>query len=484
MALYLAVDLGTTGCRSILFDEGLALVSSSYEEYGLITPRDSWVEQDAELWWTLTKKTMVAAIEKSGVNAKDVAGISISSQGITVVPVDKNFKPLANAQTWLDTRGTAQVEKIKEKFTEKALFAHTGKRLDPCYTLPKLLWFKDEAPETFERAYKFLMPLDFLTARLTGKALTDYSMASGTLFYDIAKGEWSDEVLTSFGIPKEKLPEIAAGGSLVGRVLPSVAEELGLSPDCPVALGVQDQKCAAFGVGLDKETVSISLGTAAAVTRLWDTPDTERQKIGWSGYVSKDAWVTEGVVNTAGTALRYVRELMYRGEDYKTVDEEAERAIEANHTLFFYPYLNGPSSPDYYDNATGVFHGITLGTERGAYAAAVMESIAYQIRILLEEMQAYGTVKRLVIFGGGAKSKLWCQIMSDVTGLELFVPTTAEAAGAGAARLASMAGGSLLPPLSVRDSYQPGKWAAAYEEKYRRYRTLEKRIFSREDKEC
>lgn len=484
MAVYLAVDLGTTGCRSILFDENLTPVSSAYEEYGLITPHEGWVEQDAELWWTLTLQTAKAAIEKGSVNAKEIAGISVSSQGITVVPVNEQFIPLTNAHTWLDTRAVKQTREIGERYSVKELFAHTGKRLDPCYTLPKLLWFKEELPEVFSRAYKFLMPLDFLTARLTGKALTDYSMASGTLFYDIAKGEWSDEVLTAFGVPKEKLPEIAAGGSLVGRVLPAVAKELGLSPDCPVALGVQDQKCAAFGVGLDKETVSISLGTAAAVTRLWDTPDTERQKIGWSGYVTKDAWVTEGVVNTAGTALRYLRELMYRGEDYKTVDEEAERAIEAEHTLFFYPYLNGPSSPDYYDDATGVFHGVTLGTERGAFAAAVLEGIAYQIRILLEEMQAYGTVKRLVIFGGGAKSKLWCQIMSDVTGLELFVPTTAEAAGAGAARLASMAGGSLLPPLSVRDSYKPGKWAAAYEEKYRRYRMLEKRIFSKEDKEC
>ena len=484
MALYLAVDLGTTGCRSILFDEALSVVSSAYEEYGLITPREGWVEQDAELWWTLTLKTAKAAIEKGAVDPLDICGISVSSQGITVVPVDKEFKPLRNAQTWLDTRGVAQTKKIKEKFTEPVLFAHTGKRLDPCYTLPKLLWFKDEEPEIFARAYKFLMPLDFLIARLTGKAVTDYSMASGTLFYDIKKGEWSDEVLTTFDIPKDKLPEIAAGGSLVGHVLPSVAEALGLSPDCPVALGVQDQKCAAFGVGLDKETVSISLGTAAAVTRLWDKPETQKQKIGWSGYIKKNTWVTEGVVNTAGTALRYLRNLMFKDEDYKTVDEEAENAIESRHNLFFYPYLNGPTSPDYYADAAGCFHGVTLGTERGAFAASVMEGIAYQIRILLEEMEAYGTVKRLVIFGGGAKSRLWCQIMSDVTGLELFVPTTAEAAGAGAARLAAMASGEELSPLPVKDSYKPGRRSAWYEEKYRRYRTFEKKIFSKEDKGC
>ena len=481
MPLFLAVDLGTTGCRSILFDETLSIVSSAYEEYGLITPKENWVEQDAELWWTLTKRTAKAAFKKGNIDPRAVRGISVSSQGITVVPVDKDFKPLALAQTWLDTRGTEQVEKIKEKFTETALFAHTGKRLDACYTLPKLLWLKEKVPEAFDSAYKFLMPLDFLTARLTGKAVTDCSMASGTLFYDIKNGAWSDEVLSAFGIPMDKLPEIAEGGSLVGHVLPEVAAELGLSPDCLVALGVQDQKCAAFGVGLDGTTVTISLGTAAAVTRLWDEPKTDRQKIGWSGYVTKSTWVTEGVVNTAGTALRYIRDLMYKNEDYATVDKEAEEAIEKKHTLFFYPYLNGPTSPDYYASATGVFHGITLGTERGAYAAAVMEGIAYQIRILLEEMEAYCTVKRLVIFGGGAKSKLWCQIMSDVTGLELFVPTTAEAAGAGAARLASLASGELLAPLSIAAIYTPSERASWYKERYRLYRVLERKIFSEEN---
>ncbi|MBE6598926.1 MAG: hypothetical protein E7638_05740 [Ruminococcaceae bacterium] len=475
MSIYLAVDLGTTGCRSILFDDALSELASAYEEYGLITPDARSVEQDAELWWELTLRTAKAAIDKSEIDPLGIKGISISSQGITIVPVDRELKPMCNALTWLDMRAEEETAFLREDYGDGAMFTLTGKHIDAAYTLPKLLWMKKHMAETFNNAWKFLMPMDFLIARLTGQCVTDHSMASGTLLFDIKNGVWSREILDRYGIPEEKLPEIRRSGACAGKILPHVAAELGLGPDCVAAVGAQDQKCAALGAGLDMKTMTISLGTAAAVTKKWASPLTEEHTaVGWGGYAEEGAWVTEGVVNTAGTCLRWLRDIAYRGESYRVLDEEAEH-VRRNNTVLFIPNMSGAPSPGYHPEEEGCFYGINLSTVRGNLAAAVMEGIAFEIRELLGKMDAYGNVERMVIFGGGAKSDLWCRIIADVTGLSLTVPTTAEAAGAGAAILAAKAVGVCLPPLPEARVFTPSEDRTPYEERYRAYCSLKNR---------
>lgn len=480
MALYLAIDLGTTGCRSILFDEKLTQLRDSYREYGLITPRENWVEQDANLWWTLTLETAKEVLQDA--DRTSVEGISISSQGITLVPVDGDLNPLHNGINWLDARAKEEAVQITEDFGTEYMFELTGKPIDPCYFLPKLLWIKKHLPEVYHKAWKFLMPMDYLTAKLTGKCLTDHSMASGTLLYDIRKHVWSREVLEKYEIAEEKLPRLAWSGEAAGPLLPEIAKELGLSENCMVAVGAQDQRCASLGAGLGMDTMTISLGTSGAICRYWDHVDTERsRKVGWSAYIDEKSWVTEGVINTAAVCLRWLRDEMFPGKSYDEIGKEAEAARERGSTVRCYPYFNGPSSPDYYPEAEGCFYGVNLASGRGDFALAVMEGIAYQIRILLEAMEASGHVRRLVLFGGGARSDLWCRIIADVTGMEIQVPVTSEAAGAGAAILAGIGTGAFtkdrLPALPVSRSCKPGEWQQAYEEKYRKYRELEHRIW-------
>lgn len=466
MAIYLAIDLGTTGCRSILFDEKLALISSAYEEYGLITPKENWTEQDAELWWQMTLRTSKEAVAKAGVDSAQIDGISVSSQGITIAPVDDDIKPLCNALSWLDMRAEEQTERIRKDYGETAIFTLTGKPVNAAYTLPKLLWIKENLPDTYSKAYKFLMPMDFLIAKFTGNCVTDHSMASGTLFYDIKNCCWSKEILEHYNLPESKLPELKWSGESAGTVLPEVAKELGLRSDCVVAVGAQDQKCAAVGAGLDKRSMTISLGTAGAITKLWTECKTEEYtQVGWCGYVEPGTWVTEGVVNTAGTCLRWVRDLMFKDEDYSVIDNEAMQALERGSSLMFYPYLGEEAC----------FYGANLATTRGDFAAAVMEGIAFQIKSLLEKMEADKGIERIILFGGGAKGDLWCQIISDVTGKEILVPVTAEAAGAGAAMLAAKACGKVPDALSMAKTYCPKR---EYDEKYCKYRTIEKKIWN------
>lgn len=477
MAVYLAIDLGTTGCRSILFNETLEEVGSAYEEYSLITPSSGWVEQDAECWWEMTLRTAKAAISASSVSADQIVGISVSSQGITIVPVDKKLSPLCNAISWLDVRAEEQANQLERDWGQE-LFTHTGKHTDACYTLPKLLWFQKERPEIWERAWKFLMPMDYLLGKLTGNPVTDHSMASGTLLYDIKNCCWSKTILEKYEIDEENLPAIKWSGECAGIVLPEVAAELGIRSDCVVAVGAQDQKCAALGAGLEDGTMTVSLGTAGAVTKRWETVKTQTiTNVGWCGYTEPGTWVTEGVINTAGTCLRWVRDLLFKGEDYATINLEAQAALERDSRLLFYPYLNGPSSPSYYPDAEGSFYGINLTTQRGDFALAVMEGVAFQIRILLEAMEAYGNMAWLVLFGGGAKSQLWCQIISNATGLKIMVPSTAEAAGAGAAILAARATGNRIKALTCTKVYVPED-CEIYEDKYKRYRNIENKLWN------
>ncbi|MBQ4118992.1 MAG: hypothetical protein IJD45_01210 [Clostridia bacterium] len=478
MSVYLAIDLGTTGCRSILFDNKLDILASDYEEYALLTEKENYVEQDAMKWWELTLSTSANAIEKAGISGEEIDSISISSQGITIVPVDENFTPLYNAITWLDTRAESETDQMKEDFSEEKIFTLTGKPVSSAYTLPKLMWLKSNQPQVFDKAYKFLMPMDFLIARFTGECVTDYSMASGTLMYDINNSCWSKEILDFYGIREDKLPKIISAGKKAGFVLPEVAKRLGLKKDCVIAVGAQDQKCAAYGVGLKDGIMTISLGTAAAITKLWKTANTQQNDgVGWCGYIDKDEFVTEGVINTAGTCLRWIRDMLFKGEKYNVIDKEAKEALERGSSLLFYPYLAGASSPDYYPDSNGVFYGMSLATARGDFALAVMEGIAFQIRVILEAMKAYGNVDTLVLFGGGANGTLWPSIIANATGMKIYVPKSFEAAGAGAAMLAAKATGVALEPMETENVFLPEN-ADKYNEKYLKYREIEKKLWA------
>ncbi|HWQ05898.1 MAG TPA: FGGY family carbohydrate kinase [Feifaniaceae bacterium] len=485
MSCYLAIDLGTTGCRSILFDGGLRPLSDSYIEYGLMTPREHWVEQDANLWWELALETAVRAIAASGVSGREIDAIGISSQGITIVPIDKQFEPLRNAISWLDARAEKQAAFLERVTGSQEMFRQTGKSIYAAYAACKILWIRENEPEVFQKTWKFVMPMDFLVGKLTGICVTDHTMASGTLLYDIHQNCWSASLLEHTGISERLLPELRWAGEAVGTVLPDIASRLGLRSDCVVAVGAQDQRCASLSAGLTQNTATISLGTAGAIGVLREHARTDGDlRIGWSAYIRPDACVNEGVINTAAVSLRWLRDLMYPGCGYDSIDREAEAAQSKPPALFFYPYLTGPSNPYNYPESQGSFIGASLGTTRGDFALAVMEGVAYQIRSMLEAMRALDGGMSLVLFGGGAKSALWCQIIADVTGLCIQVPRVAEAAGAGAAILAGIGTGAFPrdnpPSLGIETSYLPGERTYLYAGAYTRYREIERRLWAHE----
>lgn len=477
MSLVLAIDFGTSGCRSAIYDDKLNMLDCSVEEYPLIVLSDNEIEQDANVWWDKAKKTIKEVVSRCK-NPQSIKAVSIDSQGIGLVPVDKEGNTLYNCISWLDTRCTEETEDIETRFGRKKIYRYTGKRISSLYSLPKYIWFKNRMPEVYEKTWKFLLPMDYIQFKLSGKCVTDYTMAAGTMFYNVEKQAWDEEILGAYGLDKDKLPEIKWAGDVIGTILPEVAEETGLSRDAVIVNGAQDQKCAAYGAGASETSATISLGTGSVISRIADRPMTDPgMRIPFFSYLEPDTWDIEGVINTAGSAYSWFRKEFAENYDFDELNKLASGIELPNQTMFF-PSLSGAGSPRW-DNSTGTFTGMSLLTGKGHLARAVMEGIAYSIRENIEVVDSIcGKTNELRLFGGGSKSSLWCQIIADVNNIEVICLLSSETALAGAARLAYKALNVKTEALPEAKRYAPNpENVEMYELCYERYKELNDRFF-------
>jgi xylulokinase len=443
MAHLIGIDLGTTGCKAAVYDERGETWGESYLEYGLITLSPVMIEQDPHAWWSLTCQAIQEALADANIDRSGVKGISVSSQGISFVLLDQQGQPLGNAINWLDGRALDECSQILQRYSAQDLFTITGKRAAPFYVLPKLLWLRKHQPQVWKQARALLMGHDYLVYRLCGEKATDHSMAGGTLLYDLHTCTWNEQLLQSFEIPAEILPAIHWSGTAVGTLRPEVAELLGLPQTTVVAVGGQDQKCAALGAGIDDQTATVSLGTACAISQVMDRPLTDPgMRIPTFSFVQRGRWVLEGVIGTGAGSLRWYRDTLGGKLPYKQLDDEAAAVPAGAEGVRFYPHLAGAGSPHWHSSSRGAFQGLSLATTRGHLTRAVLEGVAFQIRENLAVSQELaGTVKSLIVFGGGAKSALWREIIADVTNRPLAWTPTVETASLGASILAGLASG-------------------------------------------
>lgn len=436
--VYIGIDLGTTGCKSMVFDEQGSILSQSYDEYDIIKAGDNVIEQDADIWWSLVQKSVAESVARSGRPAVDFKALSISSQGISFVPVDAAGKTLSHAISWLDSRPVSQTDEIRRLYTAEEIYRITGKRISPVYTLPKLMWVRDNWPEVYRQTDKFLMPLDYITYKLTGRALTDYSMASGTMAFNIETGCWDQGIIAACGLDGRKLPEVAVAGSLVGPLDAAVAAELGLTPDVLVILGAQDQKCAALGAGIGRGVATVSLGTASAISTLSSRPVFDREMRIPCFALGENRWILESVIGTACISLKWLKDTLMADLDYAGLDSLAAQSSPGAQGVFFYPHLEGAGTPYWRSDIRGFLYGLSLSTARRDIVRALLEGVAYQIKanIMLQEAITAEPIQEIRIFGGGSNSSLWCSLIADITGKTVSQLYTSEIANLGAALLA------------------------------------------------
>ena len=322
------IDLGTTVCKALVFNQELQILSAATRHLALSTLSATEIEQDAEGWWETVQEVVREALRSSGCDAGAVRGMSVSSQGISFVPLDDAGLPLRPAFSWLDTRAVEQRRRIQEVLGEDRVFSITGKRCQETYLLPKLLWFRQNEPRLWQKCRRILMPLDYIIARLTGEYVTDHTMASGTMLYDISRQDWSDAILGVFDLDRRILPAIAWGGTPVGALRPQAAEALGLPRALVVSMGGQDQKVAALGAGIDLKRCTISLGTAMAITQKCERPVIDPQmRMPCFTDLLPQRWVLEGSA-VCCSILDWARQTLFPGKGDDDLNRLAEEAAD------------------------------------------------------------------------------------------------------------------------------------------------------------
>ena len=431
---YIGVDLGTTGVKVVMYDSSGREVGSEAEEIPLATPAPGWAEQSPECYYEIPCRLIKKLAE--AVPGGSVRALGISSQGITVIPVGRDGKPLCDAISWLDTRAEEELSEILSETPEEELNRITGKHPSALYSLPKLMWLKKHRPEVFGNAERFLMPMDYLTFRLCGRAVTDATMAGGTMLYDLGERKWSEKLCGKYGIPSEKLPEVLPTTSFAGYMNRESLELTGLSGNVGIAVGAQDQKIAAYGAGMKEGVVTVSLGTAGAMETLCENrSDVLPSFVFDTGDGSRI--VLEGCINTFGASIRWLRDRVFPGITYKEMDALAEEAEPGCGGVCFYPHLSGLSTPHYGKPPRSGWCGMTLATSRPELIRAVYEGLACEIRQNLSAAErAGGKAERLRLFGGGSRSAILCRIIAGITGLPVITAGNGETASFGAAKAA------------------------------------------------
>lgn len=431
---YIGIDLGTTAVKVVAYDSNGREVGSASEELPLVTPAPGWAEQSPECYYEIPCK-LINRLMSDKLHGS-VAAVGISSQGITVIPVGHDGKPLCGAISWLDTRAETELDEILSLTSEDELNRITGKHPSALYSLPKLLWLKKHHPDIFNSAKLLLMPMDYLIYRLCGEAVTDATMAGGTMLYDLEKRAWSETLCKRYGIPTEKLPRVQSTASFAGYMNQASLDLCGLSGQIGIAVGAQDQKVAAYGMGMTDDTVTVSLGTAGAMEILCDNRSDVLPSFVFDAGDGAQ-YVLEGCINTFGASMRWVRDKVFTGISYKEMDVLAEQAAPGSGGVCFYPHLSGVSSPHYGKTVRSGWCGMTLATTRGEMIRAVYEGLACEIRLNLSAARcAGGKMQRLVLFGGGSRSDILCRIIAEINKLPVIAAGSSEASSFGAAKTA------------------------------------------------
>ena len=461
MKYILGVDVGTTSLKAVLFDETATPVMSVTKDYTLLVSGDR-VEFPAEDYWTLFSEALEEITAQY-----PVAALSIDTQCETLIVTDQDGKPLMNAIVWLDNRAAAEADALREKFSEQKVYEITGQpEVTATWPACKLLWLKNQAPELHSRIGKVFLLEDYLLYRLTGKFVTERTLQSSTIYYDICRGTWWEEMLTEIGICADQLPSLYGSGEIVGQY-----------KDITVVTGCIDQIAGAVGAGVvSRDVISEMTGTTMAICVPTDgVPAYDGSKIpchvNWDGKYCLLSWSP-----TAGMALKWFKSNFCEGMDFDKLNELAAAVPVGSDGLTFLPYLCGSTMPKYNPDARGAFFGLTLEHTRGHCVRAIMEAVACMLRENLEYLGI--DCQEIRAMGGGAKSDLWCQIMADLCGKTIVTLKNDETACLGSAILAGTALGifdsveaACAKAVSINKTYHPSgdDYTACYE----RFRKLE-----------
>ena len=485
------LDVGTTGCKAMVFDPEGRILGQGFREYGVICDAPAKAEQDAEQVWALSKDALREAVVKAG--GQDIRALSLSVQGDAIIPVDSDFRALHPAILGMDYRSGPQAERCAKDLGAFALFERTGMRPHPMNSLTKVLLLRELAPAVFERAAKIVTYADFILGKLGGEAVVDHTMASRTMAFELDSHKWSDTIHRAFDLNTGIWSRPAPSGTAVGCIRPALTAELGLPAGLVLATGGHDQTCAALGAGAVREGLGVvSTGTAEVLSTALDRPVLSRSMFDsfYPCYLHAKSgmYFSFSLNHVGGMLLRWWRD-NFAGPEVAEATHEGIDAYQLIDTLLpegpspvmFLPHLNGSGTPTCDLHSKGAVLGLTLATTRHDVAKAILEGLTFELRLNLEAMLACGIrLDELVAVGGGAKSPVWLQLKADILNRPLRTLRCREAACLGAALLAGTAAGiyqhldeAVAQTVRYDREFLPSAdRVAAYSERYGTYRRL------------
>lgn len=452
--LLLGIDIGTSSCKTLLLDANGQVIDSARREYPISTPVDGWAEQDPFDWYSALKETIKAIAARHPTMNRDIVGIGVTGQMIGLVALDSESQPLMPSIIWMDQRCSEEVTELRQCCGDSIASA-TLNPVNSAYTLPKMLWLKKNRPSIWRRLYRLQLPKDYVRLRLTGKWNTDYTDASGTLLFDVARLRWSEEVMKAVGVGIGKLPEAVPSSTVVGTLTSEAAADLGLTEGVPVVAGAGDTAAENLAAGIVGEGQLLTrLGTAGSTSTSTSRPMPDpRHMSPCYAHCIEGRWLVEAADHSFGLGEHWFREQFYSNErkeaetEHRDFYDELDRLAAAVplgcEGLVFHPFNSG--SPYWNPHLRGAFYGVGLRSEKRHFLRAMLEGSSFclkdSILMLQERIGRDRFDYRLV--GGGSKSLFWCRMICDVVRKDATLLKTADAA-LGAAMLAGI--GTLVFP--------------------------------------
>ncbi|QYJ17124.1 Xylulose kinase [Rubrobacter xylanophilus DSM 9941] len=421
--MILAHDLGTTGNKASLYSDAGELITTTTVEYHTEYGPRGRVEQNPEDWWSAVISATRFLLERASVRPQDIECVSFSGQMMGVVLLDGEGQPLRPAIIWADTRSQKECELLIERVGMERCYEITGHRINPTYSLSKLMWVRDNEPEIWSRAQAFLLSKDYVAFRLTGRISTDPSDASGTDAYDQREGRWSKELLEAASIDESLMPPILPSTEILGGITREAASQTGLIAGTPVVLGGGDGPCAAVGAGITTpgSGAYAYLGSSSWVSLASEKPllDPKMRTMTFN-HVVPDRFVPTATMQAGGASMEWICDILSprrNSERYEELMAAAAETEAADEGLLFLPYLLGERSPYWNPRARGAFIGLSKHHGPAQLARAVMEGVAMNLKVGLLAFEEQGEmIESIDAIGGGARSDVWLQIFADVWG--------------------------------------------------------------------
>lgn len=481
----LGVDIGTSGCKVALFRPDGTVVAQATGAYQVDYPHPGWAEQHPDMWWESACACIRQVIGGSGINPADIAGVGVDGQSWSAIAVDKAGRVLAPTPIWTDTRAADICARLREQIPESELFDCSGNPLQPSYTLPKILWYKEHRPEVYEKARWILQSNSYFVYRMTGKASQDLSQGYGLNCFDMRLCCWNLDMARRIGIREELLPPLYPCHEIVGGITTEAAVQTGLREGTPVAAGGLDAACGTLGAGVVKPGQTQEQGGQAGGMSIAIDAYAADERLILGCHVVPGMWLLQGGTTGGGGALKWLRETCCPDLSFAQMSELAETVSPGSDGVIFLPYMAGERSPIWNPDAKGVFFGLDYSKGRGHMIRAVMEGVAYALRHNLETAEAAGaSIGALRAMGGSANSQVWTQLKADITGHVIEVPASDTATTLGAAILAGVGTGvyasfeeAAQRTVKVQRVYKPAlKNKEIYDAGYARYLELYTRL--------